>query len=65
MARSRIRSTGEKMVLPNPQDTIQSGATPPGRGRITRFMPESARKPDSATMIGCTRTTMITIANRI
>ena len=43
---------GEKIVLPSPQEAIHSGATPPGRGRMMRLMPESARKPLRATMIG-------------
>ena len=35
--------TGEKTEMPAPQAIIQSGATPPGRGRMTRLMPMSAR----------------------
>ena len=58
-----MSSTGEKMLVPLPQSIMNSGAEPPGRFRITRLMPVRARKPDSATMIGCTRTKMMIRAN--
>jgi len=62
VATTRISRIGEKMVWPRPQLPIHSGAMPPGRGRMTRLMPDSARKPDSATMIGWTRTQITTSA---
>ena len=51
---------GESKVVPRPQEDIHSGAVPPGRGSITKLIPDKARYPLSATMMGCTRTyTMI------
>ena len=38
--------------VPALHDDIQSGALPPGRGKITRFKPEKAKNILSATIIG-------------
>ena len=40
--------------MPALQESIQSGARPPGLGRITKLIPEKARNILSATIIGCT-----------
>ena len=52
VAIARITRTSEKMDVPLPQSNIHDGATPPGRGRMTRLIPTSARYPLSDTMIG-------------
>ncbi len=43
VATATMMIDGEKIEVPEPQLDIHSGADPPGRGRITRLMPESAR----------------------
>jgi len=43
VASARIRSTGEKIDVPRPQFAIHWGAMPPGRGSITRFIPDIAK----------------------
>ena len=42
--------------VPALHDCIQSGALPPGLGRITKFIPENAKNILKATIIGWTRT---------
>ena len=48
--------TGCIISVPALQDNIQSGALPPGLGKITRFIPEKAKNILNATIIGWTRT---------
>ena len=50
VAITNITRIAEKIVVPLPQGNIQSGATPPGRGMITRFSPTSERKFHSIRM---------------
>ena len=40
--------------VPALQDNIQSGALPPGLGKITKLIPEKARNILKATIIGWT-----------
>ena len=47
---------GFKIVNPSPQGSSQSGAIPPGLGKITIFIPANAKYPARDTMMGETLT---------
>ena len=47
---------GFKIVNPSPQGSSQSGAIPPGLGKITIFIPANAKYPARDTMMGETQT---------